>query len=89
MGLSTGSNFFNLCKRKAKRTLLAELGLSLLDGGEDHVADGGGREPVQMALDAEDGNDVKVLGTTVVGTVDDGSNGETKGHPELSSGCET
>jgi len=42
-----------------------------------------------MALDAEDGNDVKVLGTTVVGTVDDGSNGETKGHPELSSGCET
>lgn len=75
--------------KQEKRTLLAELGLALLDGGEDHVADTGGGEPVQVTLDAVDSNDVEVLGPAVVGAVHDGSHGQTEGHSELGSSCDT
>lgn len=43
--------------------LFPQLGLALLDGGEDHVAGGGGGEPVQAPADAADGDDVQVLGS--------------------------
>jgi len=49
--------------------LLPEVRLSLLDGGHDHVADAGGREAVEAALDALDGDDVEVLGARVVRAV--------------------
>ena len=49
--------------------LLPEIGLPLLDGGHDHVADAGGGQPVQAALDPLHGDDVEVLGTRVVRAV--------------------
>ena len=42
--------------------LLPQLGFALLDGGQDHVARGGGGKPIQTAADASDGDDVQVLG---------------------------
>ena len=82
------------CKKRGggggkARTLLAELGLALLDGGEDHVADTGSGEPVQVTLDAVHGNDVEVLGSAVVSAVHDGSHGQTEGHAELGSSRDT
>lgn len=49
--------------------LLAELGLSLLDGGHDHVTDTSGGETVQAGTDTTDGNDVQVTGTRIVAAV--------------------
>lgn len=53
--------------------LLAELGLSLLDGGHDHVANTAGGQSVQAGTDTLDGDDVQVTGTRVVGAVHDGT----------------
>ena len=75
--------------KEGGRTLLAELGLALLDSGEDHVADTGSGEPVQVTLDAVHGNDVEVLGSAVVSAVHDGSHGQTEGHAELGSSRDT
>lgn len=52
-----------ICRRDWKLTLLTELGLTLLDGSDDHVTGGGGRETVKTSTNAVDGNDEKVLGT--------------------------
>lgn len=51
--------------------LLAELGLSLLDGGHDHVTDTTSGQSVQAGTDTLDGDDVQVSGAGVVGTVHD------------------
>lgn len=53
--------------------LLAELGLALLDGRDDHVADTAGGQTVQAGADTLDGDDVQVAGTGVVGAVHDGT----------------
>lgn len=53
--------------------LLAELGLSLLDGGHDHVTDTGSGETVEAGTDTSDGNDVQVAGTGVVAAVHHGA----------------
>ena len=53
--------------------LLAELGLALLDGGHDHVADTTSGESVEAGTDTLDGDDVEVTGTGVVGAVHDGT----------------
>ena len=53
--------------------LLTELGLSLLDGGHDHVTDTGSGETVQTGTDTLDGDDVEVTGTGVVAAVEDGT----------------
>lgn len=58
--------------------LLAELGLSLLDGGHDHVTDTTGGQSVQAGTDTLDGDDVQVTGTRVVGAVHDGTAVEKK-----------
>ena len=63
--------------------LLPEVGLPLLDGGHDHVADAGGRQAVEPALDALDGDDVEVLGARVVGAVHRRRHGQTQRHAEL------
>ena len=72
-----------------ERTLLPELGLTLLDGGHHHVAGGGSGQPVEAGTDALDGDDVQVLGTGVVGAVDHGADGQTEGNPELSTSGST
>ncbi|EGX95503.1 hypothetical protein CCM_00157 [Cordyceps militaris CM01] len=53
--------------------LLAELGLALLDGRDNHVADAAGGQTVQAGTDTLDGDDVEVAGTRVVGAVHDGT----------------
>lgn len=63
--------------------LLSELGLTLLDGSDNHVTGGGGRETVKTSTNAVDGNDEQVLGTRVVGAVHDGTDWQSQGHSEL------
>ncbi|KAL4875955.1 hypothetical protein BJY04DRAFT_210952 [Aspergillus karnatakaensis] len=53
--------------------LLTELGLSLLDGGHDHVSDTGGGEAVETRTNALDGDDVQVAGSGVVAAVEHGA----------------
>jgi len=43
--------------------LLTKLRLTLLDGGNDEIADGRSGETVEASLVSLDGNDVQVLGT--------------------------
>lgn len=66
-----------------KLTLLSELGLTLLDGSDNHVTGGGGRETVKTGTDTVDGNDEQVLGTGVVGAVHHGTDWQSQGHSEL------
>jgi hypothetical protein len=65
--------------------LLSQLGLSLLDGGHDHVANTAGGQAVEAGTETLDGDDVEVTGTRVVGAVHDGTNGKTEGHLELAT----
>ncbi len=67
----------------AGHDLLAESGVTLLDGAHADIADGGGGEAVEAAAVAPCGDDVEVLSTGVVGAVDDGTNGEGKRDLEL------
>jgi hypothetical protein len=62
---------------------LPEVGLPLLYGGHDHVADAGRRQPVEPPLDALDGDDVKVLSPGIVGAVDRRRHRQTQRHAEL------
>ena len=55
--------------------LLSELGLTLLDGGKEHVSGGTGGESVQLGTDADASDHVEVLGSGVVGAVHDTSDG--------------
>lgn len=70
-------------KRRERSTLLPQLGLSSLDGGHNHITDTGGGQAVQASTDSLDGNDVQVLGASVVCTVNCGSHGQTQGHGKL------
>lgn len=56
--------------------LLSEFGLSLLDGGHDHVTDTTSGQSVQASTNTLDGDDVEVSGTGVVSAVHDGTAGE-------------
>lgn len=53
--------------------LLAQLGLTLLDGGHDHVTDTGSGQTVQTGTGTSDGNDVQVASTGVVAAVHHGA----------------
>lgn len=75
-----------LTHNHSRHDLLFQSGLSFLYGGHDHITDTGGGQTIKTALDALDGDDVQVLGTRVIGAVDDGTNGQTKGHAETVTG---
>ena len=64
-------------------TFLPQLGLALLAGRHDHVADRRTGDLIQATLDALDGDNVQVLRTGVVRAVHDGANAQTKRGPEL------
>jgi len=49
--------------------LLPEIGLPLLHGGHDHVANAGRRKTIQTTFDPFHGDDVEVLRPRVVGAV--------------------
>lgn len=65
--------------------LLSQLGLSLLAGSHNQTANGSRRKSVLSTLDTTDSNDLHGLSSTVVGTIDDGSDRQTKSGSELSS----
>jgi len=65
--------------------LLPQLGLSLLDGGHDHVTDTASGQAVEAGTEALDGDDVQVAGAGVVAAVHDGTDRETEGHLELAT----
>lgn len=58
--------------------LLSQFWLTLLDGGHDHVTSGSSRQSVQSSTETLDGKNVKVSGTRVVATVNDGADGQTQ-----------
>ena len=79
-----------------KNTLLAELGLTLLHGGHEHISRAyavsrssepstASRESVKTSTPASDRNDVQILGTRVISAVNHSANGETEAHSELVS----
>ena len=59
--------------------LLSQLGRTLLDGGEEHVANGTSGHAGHSWTDASTGNHIQVLSTSVVSAVDDRSNWQTVG----------
>ena len=63
--------------------LLPELGLTLLDGSDNHVTGGSGGESVQSRTDTVNGNDEQVLGARVVSAVHDGTDWQGQGHSEF------
>lgn len=67
----------------AGHDLLAESGVTLLDGAHADITDSGGGEAVEAATVAPGGDDVEVLSTGVIGAVDDGTDGEGKRDLEL------
>ena len=68
-----------------KRTLLSQLGLSLLYGSHDHITYTGGGKTIETSSDSVNGDEVQVLGSTVIRTVHFGSNRKTKSHSVLIS----
>jgi hypothetical protein len=64
-------------------TLLTQLRLALLDGRHHHVADGRTGNLIEATLDALNGDDVQVLGASVVSAVHDGAHRKTKGRAEF------
>ena len=71
---------------EARLTFLAQVGLSLLDAGHDHVSGASCGQPIQPCAPANDGNAVEVLRAGVVGAVHDRGHWETQCHAELVSG---
>jgi hypothetical protein len=67
-------------------TLLSQFRLTLLDRADKHVTTTSSGKSVKATLNVADGNDVQVLGARVIGTVHDGTNGQTESHTVLSSG---
>jgi hypothetical protein len=65
--------------------LLSEFWLTLLDRSEEQFTDGTLGESVQSGADHSDGNDVQVLGTSVVSAVHNAKGGETRRDSQLGS----
>lgn len=66
--------------------LLPQVRLSLLYRGHNHVANGSGWQPVQAPLHSLDGNDIQILGSSIVGTIHHGAYRQTQWHPKLVPG---
>lgn len=64
---------FALAYNDSRHDLLTQLGLALLHGGHDHIADAGRGETVEACADALDRDDVQIAGAGVVAAVEDGS----------------
>ena len=69
--------------------LLSELGLTLLDGSEEHVADGGSGQAGHSGTNAGNGEHVDVLGSSVVSAVHNRGNWQTVRDLEFDSGTDS
>uniref|UniRef100_A0A182QBU6 Uncharacterized protein n=1 Tax=Anopheles farauti TaxID=69004 RepID=A0A182QBU6_9DIPT len=65
--------------------LFTQLWFTLLDRSYEHVTDTGGWQTVQTSTDAMDGDDIQVLGTSIISAVDDGADRQTERDAEFSS----
>merc|ERR1712184_213323 len=65
--------------------LFPKFRLTFLDGAHDHVADGGCWHSVESTFVTDDGDDVQVFGTGVVGAVHDGGNWKGERDMEFAS----
>ena len=74
---------------KNLRTLLTKFWLALFHRCHDHVTDSGIRKAIQMRATAIGFYDIERLCAAVVGTVEDGTDGQTEGNPKFvtSSSC--
>lgn len=71
--------------RDSDITFLSQIGLSFLDCANDHIADTSRRQSVEASAEALNGNHVQVLSARVVGTVDDGADGQAERDAELAT----
>lgn len=81
----SSSEALSLADDNRGQHLLSEFGLTLLDGSEEQFTDGTLGESVQSGADLSDGNDVQVLGTSVVSAVHNAKGGETRRDSQLGS----
>lgn len=81
--------WFPLPNDDSRHDFLPQLGLALLDCGHNHVTSACSWESVQPTLDAIDGYHVEVLGSCVVGAVNDCTNRKTERNAEFRSRCST
>ena len=84
---------FSLADDHGLEHLLSELGLTLLDGGKEHVTDGTSGEAIELGTDASASDHVQILGSSVIGAVHDRSDWQRVGNLQLdtvaSSSCYT
>lgn len=78
VGTVLSSPWSSLSNNNGWHNLLSQLWLTLLDGGHHHVTGRGSRQSVQSSTETLDGKNVKVSGTRVVTTVDNGADWQTQ-----------
>lgn len=78
VGTILSSPWSRLSDNNGWHDLLSQFWLTLLDGGHDHVTCRSSRQSVQSSTETLDSQNVKVSGTRVVATVDDGTNWQTQ-----------
>lgn len=77
---------YNRLNETRKLTLLPQLRLSFLHRGDEHVADTGIGETVQVGAGAEGLDDEERLSAAIVCAVDHGAGGQTESQTELVAG---
>lgn len=78
VGTILSSPWSSLSDNDGWHNLLSQFRLTLLDGGHDHVTGGSSGQSVQSSTETLDSKNVKVSGTRVVATVDDGADWQTQ-----------
>ena len=67
----TAADGLALTDNDGRHDLLSELGLTLLDRGEEEIADGASRVPVETSTSHGASDHVEILGSSVVSAVHD------------------
>jgi hypothetical protein len=84
--LLPNGNSYTSKNRIWRLTLFPQLGLSLLHRGNNHVANTSVGQPVEAGTETERFYDVQRLGATVVGAIDDGTDGQTESQTKFGAG---
>ena len=70
---------------KRGHTLFSEIGLSLFDRADNHIADRGGGHSIEPALIPFDAKNVQVFGSRIVSTIQQGGTRQTAGNLEFTA----
>ena len=79
----SSANGLALTNNHSSEHLLTQLRLSLLDGSKEHVTDGTSWEAVESSTNLSASDHVKVLSSSVIGAVHDGSDWQRVGNLQL------